>query len=90
MDQQSQQLIAQLQKNPALLRSVMQSQDGQALMQQLTAQDGGTSLQKAVTAAAMGKPNQMMEMMSKVMASPAGADLVQRINQSALRGATKN
>ena len=82
MDDQSKQLISQLQKNPALLRSLMQSQDGQALMQMLTQQDGGSSLQRAATSAAMGNPAQMMDMMSGIMNSPAGAQLVDRINQS--------
>lgn len=82
MDEQSKKLIAQLQQNPAMLRSLMHSSDGKALMQLLTKDDGGASLQKAATSAAMGNPAQMVEMVSNVMKSTAGAQLVERINQS--------
>ena len=58
------------------------SQDGQALLRMLSAGDQGASLQRAAQSAAKGNPAEMMRMMNQVMKSPAGAELVQRINQS--------
>ncbi len=82
MDEQTKRMIQQLKANPAMLQSLMQSRDGQALMQMLSAGDQGASLQRAAQSAAKGNPAEMMRMMNQVMQSPAGAELVQRINRS--------
>ena len=82
MDEQTTRMIQQLRANPAMLQSLMQSQDGQALLRMLSAGDQGASLQRAAQSAAKGNPAEMMRMMNQVMKSPAGAELVQRINQS--------
>ena len=72
----------QLRKNPAALRALMQSRDGQALMQMLTQGDGGAGLQRAVQSAARGRPEEMVKMVNQVLQSPGGADLVERINKA--------
>ena len=82
MDEQTKRMIQQLKANPAMLQSLMQSRDGQALMQMLSAGDQGASLQRAAQSAAKGNPAEIMRMMNQVMQSPAGAELVQRINRS--------
>ncbi|MCI6053751.1 hypothetical protein [Dysosmobacter sp.] len=82
MDEQTKRMIQQLKANPAMLQSLMQSRDGQALMQMLSAGDQGASLQRAAQSAARGNPAEIMRMMNQVMQSPAGAELVQRINRS--------
>ena len=82
MDEQTKRMIQQLKANPAMLQSLMQSRDGQALMQMLSAGDQGASLQRAAQSAATGNPAEIMRMMNQVMQSPAGAELVQRINRS--------
>lgn len=82
MDEQTTRMIQQLKSNPAMLQSLMQSPDGQALLRMLSAGDQGASLQRAAQSAAKGNPAEMMRMMSQVMKSPAGAELVQRINRS--------
>ena len=82
MDEQTTRMIQQLRANPAMLQSLMQSQDGQALLRMLSAGDQGASLQRAAQSAAKGNPAEMMRMMNQVMKSPAGAELVQRINRS--------
>ena len=82
MDEQTKRMIQQLKANPAMLQSLMQSRDGQALMQMLSAGDQGASLQRAARSAAKGNPAEIMRMMNQVMQSPAGAELVQRINRS--------
>ena len=82
MDEQTKRMIRQLKANPAMLQSLMQSRDGQALMQMLSAGDQGASLQRAAQSAAKGNPAEIMRMMNQVMQSPAGAELVQRINRS--------
>ena len=82
MNDMTAQLAAQLRSNPAALRSLMQSPDGQALLRMLSAGDQGASLQKAAQSAVRGNPADLMRMMNQVMKSPAGAELVQRINRS--------
>ena len=75
-------MMEKLQKNPAAIHRLMQSKDGQTLMQLLNGTDGGASLQKAVTQAAMGNTAQITQMLQRVMQSPEGAELIGRINQS--------
>lgn len=82
MDEQTKRMMQQLKANPAMLQSLMQSRDGQALLRMLSAGDQGASLQRAAQSAAKGNPAELMRMMNQVMQSPAGAELVQRINQS--------
>lgn len=82
MDDKTTRLVDQLKSNPAMLRSLMQSRDGQTLMQLLTRGDQGASLQRAVQSAARGKPEEMVKLMNQVMQSPGGAELVERINRA--------
>ena len=82
MDNTTAQLAEQLKNNPAMLRSLMQSRDGQMLMQLLTKDDSGTGLQQAVQSAVSGNTAQMAEMVKRVMQSPDGAALVERINKA--------
>lgn len=85
MDEKSAQMAEQLRKNPAMLKSLMQSQDGQTLMQMLTQGDGGTGLQRAVQSAAKGDTTAMVQMVNQIMQSQEGAELVERINKAARR-----
>ena len=82
MDEHTARLAEQLKSNPALLRQLAQSRDGQALMRMLTQQDQGASLQKAAQSAAKGDPAELARMVNKVMQSPDGAALVERINKA--------
>ena len=75
-------IMEKFQKNPAAIHQLMQSKDGQVLMQMLNGADNGASLQKAVTQAAMGNTAQITQMLQKVMQSPEGAALIGRISQS--------
>ena len=68
--------------NPAALQSIMQSQDGQRLMQMLSGGDHGVSLNRAAAQAAGGNTADMVQMLKNVMSSPEGAALVQRIGES--------
>ena len=45
MDQNTAQLIEKFRRNPAMAQSLLQSGDGQKLMQMLTRQDGGAALE---------------------------------------------
>lgn len=76
-------LAQDLQRDPAALRNLMQSRDGQALMQLLTQQDRGAGLQQAVHSAMRGDTAKMAEMIQRIMQSPSGAQLVERISQAA-------
>ena len=83
MNDMTAKLASQLKSNPAALRSLMQSPDGQALLRMLTQDDQGAGLQQAAQAAAKGNPAQITEMINRLMRSPEGAALVERINQAA-------
>lgn len=82
MDNMTAQLAEQLKQNPAMLRALMQSGDGQKLIRMLTQGDQGAGLQRAVQSASAGDTAQMVQMVKRVMESPDGAALVQRINQA--------
>ena len=82
MDEQTARMLQHLKSNPAMLQSLMQSQDGQALLQMLSGGDQGASLQRAAQSAAKGNPTEMIRMVTQVMKSPGGAELVNRINQA--------
>jgi len=74
--------IQKLKNDPAAVQAVMQSQDGQQLMQLLTASDGGTALNSAAQQAAAGNTEAIAQLLKNVLGSPQGAELAQRINQS--------
>lgn len=82
MDEKMAQMAEHLKQNPAMLKNLMQSRDGQTLMQMLTQQDQGASLQRAAQSAAKGNPTELARMVTKVMQSPDGAALVERINKA--------
>ena len=82
MDENTARLAEQLKRNPALLRQLAQSKDGQTLMRMLTQQDQGAALQKAAQSAARGDTADMVRMVNQLMQSPDGAALVERINKA--------
>ena len=82
MDNMTAQLAEQLKQNPAMLRTLMQSGDGQKLIRMLTQGDQGAGLQQAVQAASAGDSTQMVQMVKRLMESPDGAALVERINRA--------
>ena len=82
MDDKTARMAQQLKSNPAMLKALMQSQDGQALMRMLTQQDQGAGLQQAVQSAVKGDPSDMVRMVQQIMQSPGGAELVERINKA--------
>ena len=82
MDEKMAQMAEHLKQNPAMLKNLMQSRDGQTLMRMLTQQDQGASLQKAAQSATRGNPAELAQMVTKVMQSPDGAALVERINKA--------
>lgn len=83
MDEKTAQLAQQLKNNPSMIRTLMQSRDGQLLMQMLTRADNGKALQQATMSATRGDASGMANLVQQVMRSPEGADLIRRI-QSAL------
>ena len=73
MDEKTAKMAEQLRKNPAALK---------ALMQMLTQGDQGAGLQRAVQSAAKGDTTAMVQMISRIMQSPEGAGVVERINKA--------
>ncbi len=82
MDEKTARLAEQLRSNPAMLQSLMQSRDGQALLQMLTQGDRGAGFQRAIQSAVKGDTSEMVKLVNQVMQSPGGAELVNRINQA--------
>ena len=78
MDENAKRMMDQLKADPAALRQLMQSRDGQALMQALTRPDNGAGLQRAMQAAMRGDTNVMAELVAQ---SPEGAALMERVSQ---------
>ena len=78
MDQNTAQLIEKFRRNPAMAQSLLQSGDGQKLMQMLPRQDGG-----AAQSAAMGNTKELAAMLSSLMQSPEGMAVMSRISESA-------
>ena len=85
MDENARQMMEQLKSNPTALRKLMQSRDGQTLMQALTRPDNGAGLQRAVQAAMQGNTNIMADLVNRVAQSPEGAALLERISSSVNR-----
>ena len=75
-------LIERLKRDPSALQSIMQSRDGQQLLQMLSGSDGGASLNRAAMQASGGNAAEMVRLIKNVMSSPDGASLVQRIHDS--------
>lgn len=84
MDENSKQMMEQLRGDPAALRQLMQSRDGQTLMQTLTRPDNGAGLQRAMQAAMRGDTSVMAALVERVAQSPEGAALIERVS-AALR-----
>ena len=82
MDENAAKMANQLKQNPAMLRALMQSRDGQSLMQMLTQKDNGATLQRAIQSAVKGNTEEMAKMVGQVMQSPDGAALIERITQA--------
>ena len=83
MDQNTAQLIEKFRRNPAMAQSLLQSGDGQKLMQMLTRQDGGAALNHAAQSAAAGNTKELATMLSNLMKSHEGMAIMNRINDSA-------
>ena len=82
---QQKDMMARLQRDPDAVQRVMESSDGQALMQMLSGTDGGTGLQQAMAQASSGNTAQLTEMIRQVMQSPQGAALVRNIGTNLLK-----
>ena len=74
-----QQVLQQVKNDPQTVQRVMQSPDGQKLMQLLTSADGGSTLSQAATAASSGNTAQMVAMLKKIIQSPEGSALINRL-----------
>lgn len=79
-----QQLMQQVKNDPQMVQRVMQSPDGQKLMQLLTSSDNGAGLGHAASAGS-GNTAQMVSMLKKVMQTPEGAALLDRLSSQLQR-----
>ena len=72
---------ANLLKNKDAIRQIAQSADTQKLLQMLNEQNGG-GLKAAAEQAGKGDPKALMAMVSGLMKSKEGAELVARLNKT--------
>ena len=82
MDEKTKQLADSLRANPSAAQAVFHSQDGRRLMEMLTEPDQGEGLRRAAQSAAKGDLSQMAGMVSRLMQSPEGAALAERIKKA--------
>lgn len=78
-------MMTRLQRDPGAAQQVMQSQDGQALLQMLSGGDGGATLQQAMARASSGDTAQLAAMLRQVMQSPDGAALIRNIGSQFMK-----
>ena len=82
MNEMINQLAQHLKNNPNTIRNIMQSKDGQQLIQLLSKQDNGKALQQAIYTATRGDTTAMTALVQQMIRSPEGADLVSRIQKT--------
>ena len=75
MDQNTAQLIEKFRRNPAMAQSLLQSGDGQKLMQMLTRQDGGAALNRAAQSAAMGNTRDLAATLHRCLEMQKGSEV---------------
>ncbi len=82
LDDKTKNLIEGLQANPAAVQALFRTKDGQDLLRMLTQGDRGAALQRAAQSAAQGDTADMARRVSRLMKSPEGAALVERVNRA--------
>lgn len=83
MDDNTKRTIQQMNQDPATVQRVLTSQDGRRLIQMMSQANGGQALQQAANNAIRGDTSQIMQMINRLVQTPEGAALVERINQAA-------
>ncbi|WP_295859096.1 hypothetical protein [uncultured Oscillibacter sp.] len=83
MDDKAKSIIQGMNQDPAAVQRLLSSQDGRRLVQMMAQVNGGPALQQAANSAMRGDTGQIVQMVNRLMQSPEGAALVERINQAA-------
>ena len=83
MDDKAKSIIQGMDQDPAAVQRLLSSQDGRRLVQMMAQVNGGPALQQAANSAMRGDTGQIVQMVNRLMQSPEGAALVERINQAA-------
>lgn len=83
MDAKTAGIIAKFKQNHGLAEKIMQSGDGQQLLNMLTKNDGGAALERATQNAAAGNTQELAQLLGNLMRSPEGAALMKRLNETA-------
>lgn len=85
MDAKTAAAIENLKQNKGLAEGIMQSADGQKLMNMLTGGDGGASLNRAAQSAAHGDTRELAQMIQTLMKNKDAAAIMNRLGDSAKR-----
>lgn len=83
MDDKAKSIIQGMNQDSAAIQRLLSSQDGRRLVQMMAQVNGGPALQQAANNAMRGDTGQIVQMVNRLMQSPEGAALVERINQAA-------
>lgn len=83
MDDKAKSIIQGMNQDPAAVQRLLSSQDGRRLVQMMAQVNGGPALQQAANSAMRDDTGQIVQMVNRLMQSPEGAALVERINQAA-------
>ena len=83
MDDKAKSIIQGMNQDPAAVQRLLSSQDGRRLVQMMAQVNGGPALQQAANSAMRGDTGHIVQMVNRLMQSPEGAALVERINQAA-------
>lgn len=85
MDAKTAAAIENLKQNKRLAEGIMQSADGQKLMNMLTGGDGGAALNRAAQSAAHGDTRELAQMIQTLMKNKDAAAIMNRLGNSAKR-----
>ena len=85
MDSKTKKLIEKFRQDQSAAQKILQSGDGQQLLGLLTQNDGGAALERAAQSAAQGNTQELAALLTGLMKSPQGAQLLSRINEQAQR-----
>ena len=82
MDDQTARFLEQMKQDPAALKQLLSSPEGQSLMQLLSKENQNRDLQQAMQAASSGNPAGAMKLVRQFLKTPDGAALASQISRA--------
>ena len=82
MDDQTARFLEQMKQDPAALKRLLSSPEGQSLMQLLSRENQNRDLQQAMQAASSGNTVGAMKLVRRFLKTPDGSALADRISRT--------